>query len=259
MTRAAASLPRRLCTSLAFALAFPGATLAQAHATHASPHARKAPAATPAKPTRTAASYNIGLSFGQGLRGAHLTTRTLSILALDRGLRDAMRGKTFNRDDQLLIRAYVIKVGQALGRRNLARAKAFLARNAKRPGVVTTPSGLEYKVLTPGKGDSPTRMDTVSVLYRGTLLDGTEFDGTDKRGNQPSSFPLGTVIPGWQEALSLMKPGARWEIFIPPNLAYNMNQRGPIPPGSLLVFNVQLLKVTKPTRMTPPRPVLPHR
>lgn len=268
MSCAAPSPSRRLCTGL-IALAL-GASLAQAQAPHAGAASSKPqvaasqPRVVPPrphvpKPSKTRASYNIGLSFGQALRGASLTPSTISLRQLERGLRDAMAGKRFQREDQQVIQAYVMEVRQKIGKRNIARAKAFLAVNAKKPGIVTTPSGLQYKVITPGSGEPPKRTDIVSVLYTGKLLNGTEFDGTDKRGNRPASFPLGTMIPGWQEALSLMKPGAKWEIFIPPNLGYNMNSRGPIPPGSLLVFNVQLLKVTKsrPPPAFRPHPLLP--
>jgi FKBP-type peptidyl-prolyl cis-trans isomerase len=193
------------------------------------------------------ASYNIGLMFGQQLRGASLTARSLSVEDLTKGLRDALGGKQFDRQQNMAIQSYVMAIRKAVGEENAAKATAFLATNAKKPGVMTTASGLQYRVLTEGSGEPPARTDTVTVNYIGRLLDGTEFDGNDRRGGQPASFPLATMIPGWQEALMLMKPGAKWDVYVPPNLAYGLNARGPIPPGSLLQFNVELLKVTKPT------------
>ena len=103
-----------------------------------------------------------------------------------------------------------------------------------------SPSGLQYQVLAPGSGDSPKPADEVTVNYRGTLLDGTEFDSSYKRG-QPATFPVTRVIPGWTEALQLMKPGAKYKLFVPPQLAYDLRSRPPIPPGSLLIFEVELL------------------
>ncbi len=131
----------------------------------------------------------------------------------------------------------------AAGKRNVASAQKFLADNGKLPGVVTTPSGLEYKIVTPGSGASPKPTDEVKVHYRGTLLNGSEFDSSYKR-NEPAVFPVNGVIKGWQEALVLMKPGAKWKLFVPPALAYDMSPKPGIPPGSALVFDVELLAVT---------------
>lgn len=120
----------------------------------------------------------------------------------------------------------------------------FLAENAKKEGVKVTPSGLQYKVITEGKGKSPAATDTVQVHYRGTLLDGTEFDSSYKRG-QPATFPLNRVIPGWTEGVQLMKEGAKYQFVIPSNLAYGASGTpgGPIGPNETLIFEVELLKV----------------
>ena len=136
---------------------------------------------------------------------------------------------------------------------------AFLARNGKKKGVVTTASGLEYQVLTTGQGSAPTAADMVTVNYRGTLLNGTEFDSSYKRG-QPAVFPVDRVIPGWQEALKLMKPGAKYRIFVPPQLAYDLNppMGAPIPPGSMLIFEVNLLGVKPPAPPPAPPAGPPH-
>jgi FKBP-type peptidyl-prolyl cis-trans isomerase FklB len=124
-----------------------------------------------------------------------------------------------------------------------AEGETFLAENAKKEGVVTLPSGLEYKILKEGTGASPQATDNVTVHYRGTLIDGTEFDSSHKR-NQPAIFRVNGVIRGWTEALQMMKPGAKWQLFIPAKLAYGERGTGSaIPPNSALIFEVELLKV----------------
>lgn len=126
---------------------------------------------------------------------------------------------------------------------NLEQGQAFLKTNASKPGVKTTPSGLQYLVLEEGKGKSPKATDTVLVHYKGNLLDGTEFDSSYKR-NEPISFPLNGVIPGWTEGVQLMKEGGKIRLFIPSNLAYgSRGAGGVIPPDSTLVFDIELLKV----------------
>ncbi len=126
---------------------------------------------------------------------------------------------------------------------NAQKSSAYLEKNSKKKGVVTTASGLQYKVLTQGKGASPGLNSTVDVHYRGTLVDGTEFDSSYSRG-VPATFPVGNVIPGWTEALQLMKEGDKWEITIPAKLAYADQGAPPvIPPSAALIFEVELLKV----------------
>ena len=123
--------------------------------------------------------------------------------------------------------------------------EAFLAENAKQAGVTTTASGLQYKVLKSGMGESPKVTDTVKVHYQGTLIDGTIFDSSIQRG-QPISFPVNAVIPGWTEALQLMKVGDKWQLFIPARLAYGDQSPAPaIPPNSVLIFEVELLGIEK--------------
>ena len=132
---------------------------------------------------------------------------------------------------------------EALAQKNETTGKTFLADNAKKPGVVTTASGLEYKVLDAGQGNGPAITDTVTVNYEGTLIDGTVFDSSYKRG-QPATFQVGGVIKGWQEALQLMKPGATWMLYIPANLAYgNRGSAGAIGPNETLIFKVNLMSV----------------
>ncbi len=126
---------------------------------------------------------------------------------------------------------------------NLELGQAYLKENATKPGVHTTPSGLQYKVITEGHGKSPKATDTVLVHYRGTTIDGQEFDSSYKR-NEPISFPLNGVIPGWTEGVQLMKEGGKIELFIPSNLAYgSRGAGGVIAPDSTLVFDIELLKV----------------
>jgi FKBP-type peptidyl-prolyl cis-trans isomerase FklB len=129
------------------------------------------------------------------------------------------------------------------GKKAREAGEKFLAENAKKEGVSTLPSGLQYKVLQQGAGTSPKKTDTVTVHYKGTLVDGTEFDSSYKRG-KPATFRVDGVIAGWTEALQRMKPGARWRLFIPPNLAYGDRGAGSrIPPNSTLIFDVELISV----------------
>jgi FKBP-type peptidyl-prolyl cis-trans isomerase FkpA len=129
--------------------------------------------------------------------------------------------------------------------KNIEAGLAYLEENGKREGVVTTDSGLQYEVLTEGEGASPAATDVVKVHYRGTLLDGTEFDSSYKRG-EPAEFPLNRVIAGWTEGVQLMKEGAKYRFHIPSELAYGQRSTGAITPNSTLVFDVELLEVVKP-------------
>jgi FKBP-type peptidyl-prolyl cis-trans isomerase FklB len=126
---------------------------------------------------------------------------------------------------------------------NIKAGNAFLEKNKKEKGVVALPSGLQYKIIKKGTGKKPTKENTVQCHYRGTLIDGTEFDSSHKRG-QPASFSVGGVIPGWTEALQLMREGAQWKLFIPAHLAYGNRSAGPtIKPGSTLIFDIELIKI----------------
>jgi FKBP-type peptidyl-prolyl cis-trans isomerase FklB len=138
--------------------------------------------------------------------------------------------------------------------KNKTDGDAFLAANKNQPGVNVLPDGLQYLVLTNGTGAMPSASDTVTVNYRGTLLDGTEFDSSYKRG-QPASFPVGGVIHGWTEALQKMNTGSKWKLFIPANLAYGEQGRPGIPPNSTLIFEVELVSIQATT--PPPAPAAP--
>lgn len=134
---------------------------------------------------------------------------------------------------------------QSIADKNLAEGQAFLKANKTKPGVVTLPDGLQYKIIKQGTGAQPTVNDTVTVHYKGTFIDGKEFDSSYKYG-QPISFPVGGVIPGWVEALQLMKVGSEWELFIPANLAYGAaGAPGAIEPNKTLIFKVTLIDIKK--------------
>jgi FKBP-type peptidyl-prolyl cis-trans isomerase len=197
------------------------------------------------------ASYSLGVSMGDQLHHLGLTADSIATERLTQGLRDALAGKVaMTASDQENIANFVKTARNSMAESNRTAAKTFLAANGKKKDVVTTPSGLEYHVIAAGEGTPPKSTDEVTVNYRGTLLDGTEFDSSYKRG-QPASFPVNGVIQGWQEALVLMKPGAKWELFIPPNLAYDVNSPPAIPPGSMLKFEVELIKVKQPAPAVP--------
>jgi hypothetical protein len=143
------------------------------------------------------------------------------------------------------------KIQEEKAVKNKAEGADFLAANKAKPGVVTLPDGLQYTVLTEGSGAMPQADNVVSVHYRGTLLDGTEFDSSYKRG-QPAQFPVNGVIRGWTEALQLMKTGSKWKLFIPSELAYGENGQRSIPPNSVLIFEVELLSVQPSAPPAPP-------
>jgi FKBP-type peptidyl-prolyl cis-trans isomerase len=220
------------------------------------PAAKKKAAASsgPAAATddRSKASYSLGVSVGTQLHGMGLGVDAVSYDRVLQGLKDALSGKaTAAPEDGQRVQALIEQARSVEGAANKAAAEKFLADNGKLPGVMTTASGLEYKVVRPGTGEPPKATDEATVNYRGTLLDGTEFDSSYKR-NQPATFPINGVIKGWQEALMLMKPGSKVELYIPPALAYDMNSPPPIPPGSLLKFEVELLSVKPGTPAAAP-------
>jgi FKBP-type peptidyl-prolyl cis-trans isomerase len=202
-----------------------------------------APAAPPAALTAADASYLIGVNFGGQLRRLGVNDAVV-LDGLSRGMKEGLTGRRTTPEEQRRLQDFIHVAMEASVAHNLDAAKDFLARNAADKGVHTTPSGLQYKVLAAGdpKAAAPTLADQVTVNYRGTLLDGSEFDSTYARG-QPATFALGGMIKGWSEALTLMKPGAKWKLFIPPELAYGTAARPEIPGGSVLIFEVQLISV----------------
>jgi FKBP-type peptidyl-prolyl cis-trans isomerase len=204
----------------------------------------------PATPEES--SYAIGLVFGSQLHGAGMD-ETLAVDALMRGLKDGLGGKNLSAEDRQRAMQMVRAGHDRIADRNHEAAKAFLAKNGAAAGVTTTASGLQYEIVEPGdtKSASPALHDRVTVHYRGRLLDGTEFDNSDNHP-QAATFNVGAVIKGWVEALQLMRPGAKWRLFVPPQLAYDLNSPPNIPPGSLLVFDLELVKVEPPAVMSAP-------
>ena len=199
------------------------------------------------KTPKDRASYSLGVKLGELFRGGEdLVNIDIVILALldvyegrDLAMDRAALDSTFASLQQELSRAVTEKAESA--------GREYLAANARKEGVTVLPSGLQYKVLKEGTGATPKATDTVKTHYRGTLTNGTEFDSSYSRG-QPAEFGVGQVIPGWTEALKLMKEGAKWELYIPSNLAYGARGAPPsIPPHSALVFQIELLEIVVPT------------
>jgi FKBP-type peptidyl-prolyl cis-trans isomerase FklB len=230
------------------------------------------PAKTPASPTATAKarrpttaksvaapplvtekdkfSYALGMNLGTTL---HRQSVPVDPNILARGLKDALAGgKTQLTEEQAKATLMEVQTEmrkkqqeqmQQAGEANKKDGEAFLAANKSKDGVVTLPSGLQYKILTQGTGPKPAASDSVVCNYRGTLIDGTEFDSSYKRG-EPATFPVSGVIKGWTEALQLMPVGSKWQLFVPSDLAYGDRAPGPeIGPGSTLIFEVELLSI----------------
>jgi FKBP-type peptidyl-prolyl cis-trans isomerase FkpA len=192
---------------------------------------------------KSAVSYSLGVSMGEQLRAGSIKPEEVNTERLGQGVRDGLTGKAkLGDEDRERITKLLRTAHETAGDNNHRAAAKFLAENEHKPGVVTTASGLQYKVLEPGSGDPPKATDEVTVNYKGTLLDGTEFDSSYKRG-QPATFQLNRVIPGWSEGLQLMKPGAKYQLFVPPQLAYDLRSPPSIPPGAMLIFEVELVSV----------------
>ena len=206
-------------------------------------------------------SYTIGMEMAKSLKPIK---DEVDLKTVNRAMEDVINDKKLLMNDE-----QVAKVMQAFsekmqarqqkelakkqaemavqGKKNVELEKTFLAANGKKPGVVTTASGLQYQVITPGTGPKPKMQDRVSVNYAGSLLDGTEFDSSYKR-NEPAQFVLEQVVPGWSEALQLMPVGSKYKLWIPSRLGYGETGTpgGPIPPNSTLVFELELLSIDKP-------------
>ncbi len=236
----------RICGAWSLLAALPLAAQSPTPAPAAA--AAPAPAApTPAPPADTSkehTSYLFGLTFGEQMHSVGISDQ-VSPDDIERGVKEGLQGKKSTRADQQQIQEFVHSIMVATAAHNKTAAQEFLERNGKEKNVKTTASGLQYKVLVPGDAKAPavTPTDEVSVNYRGKLLDGTEFDSSYSRGT-PATFRINGVIKGWQEALVMMKPGAKWRLFVPPELAYGVKARRNIPGGSLLIFDVELTGVS---------------
>jgi FKBP-type peptidyl-prolyl cis-trans isomerase len=229
------------------------AAAARAAAAAPAPATAPAPVPAPTPLTEEQAGNYFGINFGNQLHQLGFGDQQLDSIV--RGIKAGLAGKKVELADQRSLQAYVKSTSEAMTQRNLQAGKDFLAKNGQEKGVVTTASGLQYKILVPGdkKAASPAASDQVTVQYRGTLLDGTEFDSSYSR-SQPAEFQVDHVIKGWTEALQLMKPGAKWTLWIPADLAYGERPRPGIPGGSLLTFEVELLSFKSPPPPPPPPP-----
>lgn len=201
-------------------------------------------------------NYAIGLNVGNSFKQANFEYEPAS---LEQGIKDALAGKMGMTQQEAgeTIHKYQLERRALISEKNKAEGEAFLAANKSKPGVKTFESGLQYKVLAEGSGESPKPEDTVTVKYRGTLINGTEFDNSDKAPGGTVNFAANRVIPGWTEALTHMKPGSKWQLFIPPNLAYGENGHGgSIGPNVTLQFDVELVSFTAPPPPAkPPAPL----
>src|ERR1700722_83537 len=231
------------------------------------------PSANPAttstfKDEKDKVSYSLGVDIGRTLQKFQLD---LNEAALSQGIADVLDSKPMAMTDQELqttLQAFQQKMMQkqqeavskrqeemkGVAEKNEADGKKFLDDNSKKPGVKTTASGLQYKVIKEGSGDKPKDTDVVETNYRGTTIDGKEFDSSAKNGSS-FSFRVNGVIKGWSEALKMMPVGSKWELFVPSDLAYGDEGYGEdIPPGATLVFDVELLSIKKNAAPTPPAP-----
>jgi FKBP-type peptidyl-prolyl cis-trans isomerase FklB len=189
-------------------------------------------------------SYAIGLGIGQNLLS--MGARGINVEDFAQAISDVLNGNNTaitHNEAREIVNKYFEELEAKMNAENIEKGKAFLAENAKKEGIVTLPSGLQYQVLKEGNGKKPAATDRVKCHYEGTLIDGTLFDSSIKRG-QPAVFGVNQVIKGWVEALQLMGEGAKWKLFIPSELGYGAQQAGElIPPHSTLIFEVELIEV----------------
>ena len=189
-------------------------------------------------------SYAIGLGIGQNL--SSMGIQGLAVDDFAQAIRDVLEGNQTaisHNEAREIVNKYFEELEAKMSAVAIEQGKAFLEENKKRPGIVTLPSGLQYEVINEGTGKKPKATDQVRCHYEGTLVDGTLFDSSIKRG-QPAIFGVNQVIPGWVEALQLMPEGAKWKLYIPSDLAYGAQGAGEmIPPHSTLIFEVELLEI----------------
>ena len=189
-------------------------------------------------------SYAIGLGIGQNLLS--MGAQGINVEDFAQAIADVLNGKETaisHNEAREIVNKYFMELEEKMNAENIEKGKAFLEENAKKEGVITLPSGLQYQVITEGNGKKPSATDKVKCHYEGTLIDGTLFDSSIKRG-QPAVFGVNQVIRGWVEALQLMSEGSKWRLFIPSELGYGAQQAGEmIPPHSTLIFEVELIEV----------------
>lgn len=189
-------------------------------------------------------SYGLGMGIGQNL--ASMGVNSLEFADFVKGMKDVLEGaetQLTHADAQKVVNEYFGKLAEEAYAKTKEAGEAFLEANKKREGVTTLPSGLQYEVINVGLGKKPAATDKVQCHYEGTLIDGTVFDSSVKRG-QPAVFGVNQVIAGWVEALQLMSEGSKWRLYIPQELAYGAHGAGEsIPPYSALIFDVELIKV----------------
>ena len=188
-------------------------------------------------------SYSIGINVATSIKSEGLDS--INSFYISKGFQDVFENKDLAiniEESNKIIGEYFNKKQDAKNQRLAIDSKIFLEQNKQKDGVMTTESGLQYLILSEGRGNNPTLNDNVTVHYHGTLIDGTIFDSSVDR-NQPATFPLNGVIPGWQEALQMMSVGSKWKIFIPSELAYGESGTGAIGPNSTLIFEVELLSI----------------
>ena len=188
-------------------------------------------------------SYSIGINVATSIKSEGLDS--INSFYISKGFQDVFENKDLAiniEESNKIIGEYFNRKQDAKNQRLAIDSKIFLEQNKQKDGVMTTESGLQYLILSEGKGNNPTLNDNVTVHYHGTLIDGTIFDSSVDR-KQPATFPLNGVIPGWQEALQMMSIGSKWKIFIPSELAYGESGAGAIGPNSTLIFEVELLSI----------------
>ena len=225
----------------------PVATTPKAPAKKATTTATKSAEAPALKTRKEKFSYALGMNIGDNLANLKKQSMEFDPNLVAQGLKDILAGGktrlTVQEAQAVLKEVQQAKI-QEMAAKNKSEGEKFLATNKAKEGVVALPSGLQYKIVNAGSGPKPTAADTVVCNYRGTLIDGTEFDSSYKRG-QPATFPVGGVIKGWTEALQLMPVGSKWQLYIPGDLAYGEQgmPRGGIEPNSTLIFDVELISI----------------
>ena len=207
-------------------------------------------------------SYALGLGIGQQL--AQMGANDISADDFAQAIKDVLEGnelKVSHRDAQTIVQEYFAKQQEKIqaeraeqGKVHKEAGEKYLAENAKKDGIVTLPSGLQYQVLKEGNGKKPTAKDTVMCHYEGMLIDGTVFDASAKHGDKPAEFTPTQVIKGWTEALTMMPVGSKWQLYIPYELAYGEREAGDIKPYSTLIFDVELVGIDRPKAETPAEP-----